>query len=121
MKDRGPAAYGIWSLLREARRKAGLTQRELAARAGTSQSAVARYELAKSMPDIETLDRLLAACGYELGWRLEPLDPTPDRQIREAIARSPRARLEANRRLTRLAARGHGAARAPLVPSGTDG
>jgi transcriptional regulator with XRE-family HTH domain len=121
MKDRGPAAYGVWSLLREARRKAGLTQRDLAARASTSQSAVARYERAKSMPDIETLQRLLEACGYELRWRLEPLDPTPDRQIREAIARPAKARLEGNRRVTRLAARAHPAPRRPLIGSGTDG
>lgn len=121
MRRRGPAAYGIWALLREARRKAGLTQRELAARAGTSQSAVARYERARSIPDIETLQRLLEACGYELRWSLEPLDPVQTRQIREAIARPPRARLEANRRVTRLASQAHEAPRRPLTPSGADG
>ena len=115
--SRGPAAYGVWSLLREARQKAGLTQRELAARAGTSQSAVARYERARSMPDIPTLQRLLEACGLELRFRVEPLDDTQDRQIREAISRPPKARLEANRRVTRLAERAHSAPRRPLVPS----
>lgn len=121
MKGRGPAAYGLWALLREARRKAGLTQRDLAARAGTSQSAVARYERARSLPDIDTLQRLLAICGYELRWKLEPLDLTGDQQIRDAIATSPKARLEANRRVTRLAARAHRAPRRPLMPRGTDG
>ena len=115
--SRGPAAYGVWSLVREARRQAGLTQRELAARAGTSQSAIARYERAKSMPDIPTLQRLLGACGLELRLRVEPLDDTQDRQIREAIARPPKARLEANRRVTSLAARARLAPRKPLVPS----
>ena len=115
--SRGPAAYGIWSVVREARRKAGLTQRELATRAGTSQSAVARYERARSVPDIPTLQRLLEACGLELRFKVEPLDDTQDRQIREAIARPPKARLEANRRVTRLAERAHSAPRRPLVPS----
>ena len=121
MKRRGPAAYGVWSLLREGRRKAGLTQRQLAERAGTSQAAVARYERARAMPDIETLQRLLEACGLELRFRVEPLDGTRDRQIREAIARPAKARLEANRRLTGLAARAHKAPRRPLAPRGTDG
>ena len=115
--SRGPAAYGVWSLIREARHQAGLTQRELADRAHTSQSAVARYERARSMPDIPTLHRLLEACGMELRFRLEPYDATQDRQIREAIARPPKARLEANRRVTRLAERAHAAPRRPLIPS----
>ena len=118
MADIGPAAYGIWSLLREARRKAGLTQRELASRAGTSQSAIARYERARSMPDIPTLHRLLAACGFDLRLRVEPLDDTAERQIRDALAQSPQARLEANRRMTRMAERAHAAPRRPLVPTG---
>jgi transcriptional regulator with XRE-family HTH domain len=106
MSEYGPAAFGAWSLLREARERAGLTQRELARRAGTSQPAIARYERARSMPDVETLTRLLRACGYELRWTLEPLETTPDRQLRESLAHDPRARLEANRRMTRLAAQG---------------
>lgn len=115
MRQRGPAAYGVWALLQEARRKAGLTQRELAARAGTSQSAIARYERARSMPDIETLHRLLGACGFELKWSLQPLDRTSERQIREAIAQSPKDRLDANHRVTRLAAkaRASGTGRTP--------
>ena len=121
MTPRGPAGYGIWSLVREARRKAGLTQRQLAELAGTSQAAVARYERARAMPDIETLHRLLEACGLELRFHVEPLDRTRDRQIREAIARPPSARLEANRRLTSLAARAHNAPRRPLAPRGKDG
>lgn len=121
MGRRGPAAYGVWSLLREARRKAGLTQRQLAARAGTSQAAVARYERARAMPDIETLHRLLEACGFELRLQVEQLDGTRDRQIREAIARPPKARLESNRRMTRLAARAAGGRRTPAKSSSVHG
>jgi predicted nucleotidyltransferase len=50
-------------LIREARLEAGLSQADLAARAGTSQPAVARYVQAGSVPTLATLERLLGACG----------------------------------------------------------
>jgi hypothetical protein len=59
--------------LREARRRTGLTQRELAARAGTSQSVVARIEQGRCDPSTATLARLLAAAGFELNAELRPL------------------------------------------------
>ncbi len=58
-------------ILREARDRAGLSQRELARRAGTSQSVVARIELGQTSPSVSTLDRLLAAAGLELRAGLE--------------------------------------------------
>lgn len=57
-------------ILREARRRAGLSQRELAGRAGTSQSVVARIELGQASPTWETLTKLLDAAGFELGTEL---------------------------------------------------
>jgi purine-binding chemotaxis protein CheW len=53
-------------LLSEARRRAGISQRELARRAGTSQAAVARIERARQSPSAATLRRLIAACGVDL-------------------------------------------------------
>ena len=53
-------------LLRDARRSAGLTQAELARRAGTSQAMVARYETGVASPTVRTLQRLLSALGREL-------------------------------------------------------
>jgi transcriptional regulator with XRE-family HTH domain len=53
-------------LLVEARRRAGLSQRELAERAQTSQSVVARIESGKVSPSWGTLARLLAATGCEI-------------------------------------------------------
>ena len=52
--------------LREARRTSGLTQRALATRAGVPQPSVARIESGAVMPRVDTLDRLLAACGARL-------------------------------------------------------
>lgn len=58
------------TLIREARGLAGLSQVGLARRAGTSQSAVARYETGAAQPSLPTLERLLAACGARLELRL---------------------------------------------------
>jgi transcriptional regulator with XRE-family HTH domain len=57
-------------LLREARLRAGLTQAELAERAGTARSQISRYERGDVSPSLETLRRLIRACGLELGVRL---------------------------------------------------
>lgn len=53
-------------LVREARRRAGLTQRELAERAGTTQSAIARLERRRSTPSFDTVLRLLRLCDLDL-------------------------------------------------------
>lgn len=57
------------------RRAAGLSQTEVAARMGTSQSAVARLESGEADVRLSTLDRYVAALGQELEFRLrkEPL------------------------------------------------
>ena len=60
------------AIVREARREAGLTQAALAARLGTTQSAVARLERDTASPRVETLRRALAACGSELELRARP-------------------------------------------------
>ncbi len=53
-------------ILRQARAKAGVSQRELAERAKTSPSAVAAYESGAKSPTVTTLNRLLVALGAEL-------------------------------------------------------
>lgn len=58
-------------LIREARGAAGLTMAELAERAGSSKPTVSRYENGLVDPGVETLNRLLHACGREL--RAEPV------------------------------------------------
>jgi len=54
------------SLLREARTAAGLSQAELAERAGVTQSVISVYEAGRRQPSVPTLARLIAATGYEL-------------------------------------------------------
>jgi transcriptional regulator with XRE-family HTH domain len=59
-------------ILRDARASGGLTQRQLAARAGTSQSVVARIESGASTPGLDTLRRLVRATGHDIAVRLRP-------------------------------------------------
>jgi transcriptional regulator with XRE-family HTH domain len=54
------------SALRQARNSAGLTQRQLAERAGTSQATVSAYENGAKEPSVATFSRLLAAAGARL-------------------------------------------------------
>ena len=53
-------------LIANARKISGLTQTQLAARAGTSQSAIARYENGVASPSTDTLTRILKANGLKL-------------------------------------------------------
>jgi transcriptional regulator with XRE-family HTH domain len=52
--------------LRLARRRAGLSQRELASRTGVAQPTIARIEVGKDDPRFSTLTRLLRACNESL-------------------------------------------------------
>lgn len=60
-------------LLREARARAGLTQRALAARAGVAQSVVARIESGRANPSWTTLTALLDAAGFAMHPALAPV------------------------------------------------
>jgi predicted nucleotidyltransferase/DNA-binding XRE family transcriptional regulator len=57
-------------LLREARRRAGLSQVELGRRAGVTQSVVSAYESGAREPSLRTLARLVSATGFDLDVRL---------------------------------------------------
>jgi transcriptional regulator with XRE-family HTH domain len=71
------------SLVREARTRAGLSQRELARRAGAAQSAVSRIEGGKTDPSTGTLASLLAAAGFELRTDLTPATVTDTHMLND--------------------------------------
>ena len=76
----------IGALVKEMRRHAQLTQRELAERAGTSQSAIAKVEQGESNPTIDTIERWAAAAGFAVQFTLVPLpvvDPVVERYKRD--------------------------------------
>ncbi|CAN5334948.1 hypothetical protein BH20ACT5_BH20ACT5_08820 [soil metagenome] len=81
-------------LIREARRRAGLTQRELAERAGTTQSAVARAESGRVDPGFETVRRLMRHCGFNLLVALDPYDDSDLWQARQLLKRTPEQRFD---------------------------
>jgi hypothetical protein len=56
-------------LLFEARERAGLSQAELARRAGISRSVLSVYESGRRQPSSEALARILDAAGFQLGLR----------------------------------------------------
>jgi transcriptional regulator with XRE-family HTH domain len=66
------ASAGSGTLLRQARKRAGLSQRALARRARTAQSVVARIESGDTNPSYETLLHLVQAAGFELHTELTP-------------------------------------------------
>lgn len=82
------------TIIREARRRAGLTQKQLAQRLGTTQSVIARWEADATRPSFETLKEVVRACDFELTVGLAAADPDHDRLIGDALARSPRQRLD---------------------------
>ena len=52
-------------VIRNAREQAGLSKRELARRAGTSAAALVEYETGRRDPGLRSLQRILAAAGFE--------------------------------------------------------
>jgi predicted transcriptional regulator len=55
-----------------ARRESDLSQTEIAARMGTSQSAVARLESGELDARLSTLERYAAALGRTVDWQVRP-------------------------------------------------
>ncbi|MEE9278569.1 MAG: helix-turn-helix transcriptional regulator [Myxococcota bacterium] len=82
------------SLICEARLRAGLTQAQLAQRASTTQSAVARWESGGSRPSLETLERLIEACGLELRLQLTGRSADEASLIERNLVLSPSERLD---------------------------
>lgn len=77
------------TLIRNARRSAGLSQASLAARLGTTQSAVARLETEGRNPRLDTVSRALAACGRELELNAKPRRSSVDESLVASMLRMP--------------------------------
>ncbi len=81
------------NLLVEARRRAGLSQRELAARARVGQQEIARYERGRVTPSLERLRQLIAGCELELTVGLARADASYEDAIARMLAMPPAGRL----------------------------
>jgi transcriptional regulator with XRE-family HTH domain len=81
----------------------GISQRELARRANTSQPAIARYEKGAATPSLETLQRLAVACGRQLKIDLEATpDPHDVRLSQSLLGLTPLERLRSLSEYARL-------------------
>ena len=89
-------------IIREARRRAAISQAELASRLATSQSVVGRWETGKRTPSIERVVAVVRACELDLHLGLANRDADHDRLIDDSLRLTPTGRLGAL--LTRLEA-----------------
>lgn len=60
-----------------ARQESDLSQTEIAARMGTSQSAVARLESGELDARLSTVERYAAALGRTVDWQVRPSEESP--------------------------------------------
>lgn len=96
-------------LVREARRRSGLTQAELARRVGTTQSAIARIERGRTEPSLTRIRELVRACGLELGTTLAPADDSDWEVARANLRLSVDDRVRQHRAALRFARAGRAA------------
>lgn len=85
-------------LLKEARRRRGVSQARLAIRASTTQSAISRIESDRVSPSVETLRELLHLLGEDLVLETAERDYGIDKtQVRERFKLTPAERIEYGR------------------------
>jgi len=80
--------------IREARRRADLSQRELAARAGVSQSLVARIESGAVDPSFRRWLQLIRASGFDVTIHLTQLDEDAWSLVERGAGGTPDERLD---------------------------
>ena len=108
----------VAALIRRTRAGAGLSQVELAKRAGTSQPALARYETGATLPTLPTLERLLLACGRQLHLRsVRTTEPSPPSTSMRGQLGLRAQKLRKYRRHLHDAAREHGVRRVRVFGS----
>ncbi len=83
------------ALVAELRLRAGITQTELAQRAGMAQSAISDYERGRKEPSLSTLQRLAAAVDFDAEVRYSPARPV---KTLASLRRKRRAILDICRR-----------------------
>jgi len=81
-------------LIREARLRAGLTQKQLSELTGRERSVIARWEQGAISPPIDSLMQIIHACGFDLPLTLLPIDEAADEELREALLATPSERVE---------------------------
>ncbi len=80
-------------LIKEARLRAGLTQRELGARLAKAQSVIARWERDEVSPSLETLREVVRACGFDLTFFMSKFDDSNVTIIDQHLRMTPAERF----------------------------
>jgi transcriptional regulator with XRE-family HTH domain len=88
--------------VREARLRAGLTQRQLAQATGLSQPTIARIESGTVQSTFAQVNRLVAACGFELRAGLRPADDSDWALARTNLGLDPDARVRQHQAAVRF-------------------
>jgi len=94
--------------VKEARLRAGVTQRTVASRAGVSQPSVARIERGEVEPSFERVLELVRACGFDLEIHVVPLDEDAWTLAEQGAQLDPDARLDRLLAVVELAQEAHG-------------
>jgi transcriptional regulator with XRE-family HTH domain len=102
-------------LIRDARRLAGLSQADLAARLGTHQSVISRWERGIESPRVETLGRILQACGFEADLTFRRHDDEDRSLIAMHLDMTPEERLDALEGLLEFEEIAHRSRRVPAA------
>lgn len=67
----------IGTVIRNARKKSGLTQKQLAKKVSLADTTISSYERGNSQPDFKMIRKILKVCGYDLVF----IDKTNDQYI----------------------------------------
>jgi transcriptional regulator with XRE-family HTH domain len=92
----GPRPTVAGSLLTSARIRTGLSQRQLAEKAGVAHSTVARIEAGHMDPSFGTLARILASVDLEVRTQLAPLDDHDQVLSERHVRRTPGEQADVN-------------------------
>jgi transcriptional regulator with XRE-family HTH domain len=95
-------------LIREARKRAGLSQQQLAELLLTTQPAIARWETGRTSPSFRRVVEAIRACGFDLHARVMTADDQHRVLIDDTLRRTPAERMDhlaqAHASIARLAA-----------------
>lgn len=93
--------------VREARKRAQITQAELATRAGTTQPAIARWESGRTAISLDNVIRLVRLCGFDLDIMLVPFDDSDVMDAARTRAMSVAERMNHQKHMRDLMGRLH--------------
>lgn len=85
----------VGDLVRQSRTARGVSQAELAIRAGTTQTAISRLECGGISPTVDTLERVIRCLGLQLVVTVQPMPAWTDRaDLAAAGHQTPEERLD---------------------------